>query len=317
MKRGRPPSAIRNERNRIALNRELWRKRIRLVSLRENSGEAGQLDLEKLFAMSRDELDHESKQLAANCEMPVGQLVWHVAGLLHTLENGLRYQLAQCDKRIGLLRKTKAGRAVDSRARLSQRKFLEALLERYAPQWKWRSEIARTKVAMDNDDARESAVSEQLAARRVRQIAKANRFVTAYDNPDLSRLNSFIRINVTDKTTWPTRRDLSLATAIPERQIEKIVNQSRPKSSEKATLPLRHVRTGRGRCPIRYAPRLVLAVVREFGGSVCCRRWTTDFVTSDSVVRPKARPFILNGLAHVKELNRHCAVLALRIVALS
>ena len=69
-----------------------------------------------------------------------------------------------------------------------------------------------------------------------------------------------------DPTTWPTLRELKLATGLPERTIKRIIagSQPEPRQTEIVTIPLRHISSKCGAMPRRYAPRLVVAVLKEF-----------------------------------------------------
>ena len=66
------------------------------------------------------------------------------------------------------------------------------------------------------------------------------------------------------RKTWPTLRELNLATAIPERTLKKIIKSLQAKKGEIIKLPLRHKFSRRGALPLRYGPRLIVGVLREF-----------------------------------------------------
>jgi hypothetical protein len=59
-------------------------------------------------------------------------------------------------------------------------------------------------------------------------------------------------------------RELKLATAIPERTLQKIIKSLRPARGEIIKEPLRHKFSRRGAVPLRYGPRLVIGVLNEF-----------------------------------------------------
>src|SRR5262249_40708069 len=74
------------------------------------------------------------------------------------------------------------------------------------------------------------------------------------------------------RETWPTLRELKLATAIPERVLARIIKKLRPQKAEMTKEPRivplvfdpsRHKSSRRGTVPLRYGPRLVIAVLNE------------------------------------------------------
>ena len=111
----------------------------------------------------------------------------------------------------------------------------------------------------------------EMAEMRRHSRALRERFVTAR-NPDPTALRHLRLVKPRDPTTWPTLRELKIATALSERTIKSILANLRPKPSngEIKKLPLRHAFTTRGYgnkrggLPNRYHPRLVLAVINVF-----------------------------------------------------
>jgi len=91
--------------------------------------------------------------------------------------------------------------------------------------------------------------------------ARKLRFATA-PGPERHRLR---RLSYVSKkpTTWPTLRELKLATAIPERTIKEIIKRLRPKHGEIVEKPRERFsrRGAMGNC---YGPRLVSGVIDEF-----------------------------------------------------
>jgi hypothetical protein len=87
-----------------------------------------------------------------------------------------------------------------------------------------------------------------------------NRSVTPYV-PDVDELIRLRKIAIDDPRTWPTLRELKLATAFSEKELRKIIANSRPQTSEIITSVRSHKR---GALPKRYHPRLVLIVLEEF-----------------------------------------------------
>jgi hypothetical protein len=75
------------------------------------------------------------------------------------------------------------------------------------------------------------------------------------------------------RRTWPTLRELNLATAIPERTLKKIIKNLRPQKDEMTKEPRivpltfdhsRRKSSRRGATPLRYGPRLIVGVLDEF-----------------------------------------------------
>jgi hypothetical protein len=90
--------------------------------------------------------------------------------------------------------------------------------------------------------------------------ALMNRSVTPYV-PDADQLIRLRKIRLDDPRTWPTLADLKLATAISRKELQKIIANSQPQTSE-IPAPLR-IRK-RGALLKRYHTRLVLIVLEEF-----------------------------------------------------
>jgi hypothetical protein len=180
---------------------------------------------------------------------------------------------AQCES-ISALRETRSGRSIDPDGKLNDTDFLKAFIQHYGEDYalaslrglssSWpRAGPPRVCKAGDKKerDARYTNELEQLAWQ---QKARLNRFITP-DKPDAGVLNDlWHRIKSTDPATWATLRELKLATAMPERAVRTIILKSEPKTREIVNVPFRPKWTKRGACPKRYAPRLVIAVLREF-----------------------------------------------------
>jgi hypothetical protein len=136
--------------------------------------------------------------------------------------------------------------------------FLEEFIQEHAPNLQWRDiNDVKALAEMDEEMANENARLE------VRKRARKERFVTPIE-PDAGWLSYLRRLNPNDPTTWPTLFELKLATAIPQRVIEKIVAGSVPKKGEIVTIPLRHKVSPCGAFPKRYGPRPVMGVLGEF-----------------------------------------------------
>jgi hypothetical protein len=149
----------------------------------------------------------------------------------------------------------------------SARDFLEEFLRTHAPGWNWRDEARQGEI--------EHRIPKQEDDRFAQEHAEDGRWrmswATKYHTPDAPdgvllcglaweyrKQRRFIR------RTWPTLRELKLATAIPERTLRKIIKRLQPKKGEIIKESLRHKFSRRGAMPLRYAPRLVIGVLNEF-----------------------------------------------------
>jgi len=188
------------------------------------------------------------------------------ARVLHTLGNGTDSQKAQCGPLIKELREYDA-RANQPHKWDNDTYFLVDFIRKCAPGWEWWNDVART-----GPERAERNINEMAEMRR-HPRALRERFVTA-GKPDPTMLLHMRKVKSRDATTWPTLRELKIATALSERKIKTILAKLRPKPSdcEIVKLPFRHVFTTRGSgnkrggLPKRYHPRLVLAVIDVFIG---------------------------------------------------
>jgi hypothetical protein len=122
------------------------------------------------------------------------------------------------------------------------------------------------KICYGGSRSRNERIAKERAWMKRHDQARVNRFVTA-DEPDAGMLHDLRkRIIPTDPTTWPTLRELKLATAMPERTIKRIIANLRPtpRQAETVTMPLRQIFNRCGAVPRRYGPRLVIGVFNEF-----------------------------------------------------
>jgi hypothetical protein len=112
--------------------------------------------------------------------------------------------------------------------------------------------------------SRNEQIAKERTSMKRHDEARVNRFVTA--EPDAGMLYDLRRIIPTDPTTWPTLRELKLATGIQERTIKTIIANLRPTptQAEIVTIPLRHMFSRRGAMPRRHGPALVIGVLNEF-----------------------------------------------------
>jgi hypothetical protein len=87
------------------------------------------------------------------------------------------------------------------------------------------------KIYYGGSRSRNERIAEERARMKRHDEARVNRFVTA--EPDAGMLHDLRqRIIPTDPTTWPTLRELNLATAMPERTIKRIIANLRPTPSQ-------------------------------------------------------------------------------------
>jgi len=120
------------------------------------------------------------------------------------------------------------------------------------------------KIYYGGSRSRNGRIAKERAWMKRHDEARVNRYVTAGE-PDAGMLHDLRkRIIPTDRTTWPTLRELNLATAIPERTINRIIANLRPTQAEIVAIPLRHKFRKCGAMPRRHGPRLVIGVLNEF-----------------------------------------------------
>jgi hypothetical protein len=167
--------------------------------------------------------------------------------------------------------------------------FLEQVIELNAPGWNWRDYIndgkpRYWKIPADmvakgvlpgkillgpSRSQRNPHMSRQnQIAQEEEQMARyeeawRNRFV-APDQPDIGMLNELRRVILTDPASWPALRDLKMATAIPERALKTLIAGLCPTKGEIVIVERRRRFAERGAWPKRYAPRLVIGVLKEF-----------------------------------------------------
>jgi hypothetical protein len=186
---------------------------------------------------------------------PEWKMAFIAAQALHTLERGTPYQKSLYRDVIQLLRKTKPARLIDPNWKLKNADFLGRLIEKCAPGWPWRQQVGDQRV-------RDTRIAEGFAQIRRQEKARVNRFATP-DSPDAGGLNSLRqRISHPYPVTWPTLRELKLATAIPERGLTSIIIKLRAQRGEiiQARDPFKRF----GPPSNRYGPRLVIGVLKEF-----------------------------------------------------
>ena len=176
------------------------------------------------------------------------------------LEYGSEDAIARC---AALVRKKVWARDTDPDGKFPNRTLLEHFIEVHAPGWDWRKEADEGKQA---DDIEERFAKERAEDARWR-MANATKFYTP-DAPDgvlLSLLAwEYRKRRRIIRRVWPTLRELKLATAIPERTLQKLIKSLGPARGEIIKEPLRHKFSRRGAVPLRYGPRLVIGVLNEF-----------------------------------------------------
>jgi hypothetical protein len=182
------------------------------------------------------------------------------------------------ESRIRCLRSTQWARAFDFAQTISDHELLERFFDDPALSTEERCHVARqtglpkkaiqtlratawrdSVAATVRDDETERFLEDH--ARTERECAALlKRSVTPYvpSHDELIRLR---KVRPSDSRTWPTLTDLKLATAISEKEIRRIIANSRPQTLEIAA-PIR--RRKQGALPKRFHPRLVLVVLEEF-----------------------------------------------------
>jgi hypothetical protein len=224
-------------------------------------------NLEKEILAARLE---EEKRLEEEIFPELGGYRWRTAYeagcLRRILEKGTRFQKAACAPQIEKLRRTKWACANDPSGRLSDREFLDRFIEAHAPGFDWRQDALQGEKEDQEHERENERIAKENAEDARYRMAWANKFCTP-DAPDGVLLCALVweyRKQRFIRRTWPTLRELKLATAIPERTLKKTIKSLRPKKGEIIKLPLRHKFSRRGAMPLRYGPRLVVSVLDEF-----------------------------------------------------
>jgi hypothetical protein len=200
------------------------------------------------------------------------------------LEKGTAFAKARCEPLIKKLRETESARAFDPRRELSDEcKFLECFIEAHAPGFDWRKDAQQGETEAQNYKRENERIAKDIAEDERWRLARSTKFHTP-DVPDAGLLcalaweshskkpskEEFERLGwsawkhwLITRKTWPTLRELKLATAIWEPELKKIITDLRPKKGEIIKQSLRHKFSGRGAVPLRYGPRLVIGVLNE------------------------------------------------------
>jgi hypothetical protein len=161
--------------------------------------------------------------------------------------------------------------------------FLEEFISTHAHGWDWRSDAQQGEIEDRNYKRENERIAKEIAEDARRGMAHATRFYTP-DAPDAPLLSALAWESRHKKPspeefklfgwsawkhwlvickTWPTLRELKLATAIPELELKKIMRDLRPKKAEIIKESLRHKFRRHGAMPLRYGPRLVLGVLNK------------------------------------------------------
>jgi hypothetical protein len=173
------------------------------------------------------------------------------------------------------------------------RDFLKEFLKTHAPGWDYREEALQGGTEDRKYQQESERIAKEIAEDERLSLALFSKFHTP-DAPDAIRLRALaweVRHRKPSpegfkqfgwsawkhwqviRETWPTLRELKMATAIPERVIEKIIKNLRPQKNETTKepriIPLvfdpsRGKSVRRGAVPWRYGPRLVIGVLNEF-----------------------------------------------------
>jgi hypothetical protein len=153
---------------------------------------------------------------------------------------------------------------------------LEEFIQYHSPNWDWRTEaqigeVEDRRYQRENerlakvhaDDARWGmAVTSKWYTPEVPDACGLLRLAWEWRSKKPTREKSGWKHQRFIRRTWPTLRELKLATAIPEKTLRKIIRNLRPKKTE-MTRASRHG-SKRGAVPLRFGPRLVVGVLDEF-----------------------------------------------------
>jgi hypothetical protein len=202
-------------------------------------------------------MSEHDERLEAIVPVRLGTSAWRMAheaaclGL--TLEKGSAFEIARCEPLIEKLRQTKWARANDPRGQLSNREFLDRFIEAHAPGFDWRQDALQGEKEDQKHERENERIAKEFADARY-GLARASKFCTT-DTPDgvllcalaweYRKQRRFIR------RTWPSLRELKLATAIPERPLKKIIKSLRPTRGESIKESFRHKFSRRGAVPLR------------------------------------------------------------------
>jgi hypothetical protein len=148
--------------------------------------------------------------------------------------------------------------------------FLEEFIHYHAPNWNWRAEAVKGGIERRDCKRENERIAKDIAADARLRMARATKSHTP-DAPDGLLLyglacehgRSLRGQRRIVRRTLPTLRELKLATAIPEREMRRIMSDLRPKQGEIIKQPLRHKFSRCGAVPLRYGPRLVIGVLNE------------------------------------------------------
>jgi hypothetical protein len=176
---------------------------------------------------------------------------------------------------------------------LRARDFLEEFISAHAPGWNWREDARQGEIEDRNYQRENERIAKEIAEDARWGMARATKFSTP-DAPDPALLcalawevrhkkpspeelkrsgRSAWKPWTVIRETWPTLRELNLATAIPERVLTRIIKNLRPQKTEMTEEPRIVPRTfdasrrrfsRRGAVPLRYGPRLIVGVLNEF-----------------------------------------------------
>ena len=150
---------------------------------------------------------------------------------------------------------------------LRLRDFLEEFIGTHDPSFDWREDARQGEIEERIREQQGERIAQEHAEHARWEMAWVTKFYTP-DMPDDVGLSAlaweYRKRQRLIRRTWPTLRELKLATAIPERTLKKIVLSLRPKKGEIVKEPLRHKFSRRGAVPLRYGPRLVVGVLNEF-----------------------------------------------------
>jgi len=199
------------------------------------------------------EMSDDEKRLEAIVPERLGSSAWRMAYeaacLRLILEKGSAFEIARCEPLIKKLRETKWARANDPSGWFSDREFLERFVEAHAPGFDWREDARQDEIEDRIRKQQDEQFAQEHAEDACWKMACAKKFCTP-SAPDGWLLWALAwerrKRQRVIRRTWPTLRELNLATAIPERTLTKIIKRLQPKKGEIIRGPLRHKFSKRG-----------------------------------------------------------------------
>jgi hypothetical protein len=171
--------------------------------------------------------------------------------------------------------------------------FLQQFLKTHAPFWDYREDARQGKIEDRNYQRENERLAKEIAEDARWGMARATKsytpnapdpvllwalaWETRHKKPSPEEFKQFgwsaWKHWTVIRETWPTLRELKMATAIPERVLKRTIKNLRPQKKEMTKEPRivplvfdpsRRKFSRHGAVPWRYGPRLVIGVLNEF-----------------------------------------------------